>query len=72
MDESCSPLSDEDATPRYTQVPMNPHMETQTLKIPRDAAPTTICVHGRIIDDVLTKNGEANRSGSLCRMWHHL
>ena len=55
MDKSFSPLADEDVTVRYTKVPINSHMETQTRQIPGDAAPTTICVHGRVIDDVLTK-----------------
>lgn len=43
---------------------MNPHMETQTLKIPGDIAPPMTCVHGRIIDDVLTKTGK--RTGQVC------
>lgn len=64
MDEPCAPLADEDATMRCTEVRMNPHMETQTVKIPRDTAPPMTCVHGRIIDDVLTKTGK--RTGRVC------
>lgn len=63
MDKSFSPLADEAVTARYMEVPMNPHMETQILKNPGDAAPTRICVHGRIIDDVLTKMGR--RTGQV-------
>jgi len=54
MDESFSPLEDEDVTPRQTEVPMKPHMETQTLELPGGAA--TTCRHGRLIDEVLTRS----------------
>jgi hypothetical protein len=58
MDKSFFPLEGEDMTVRYTEVSRKPHMETQTLEFPGDAAPTMICVHGRVIDDVLTKMGK--------------
>ena len=64
MDDPFSHLEDEDLTAHYTEVPMNPHMETQTLKIPGDTTPPMTCVHGRIIDDVLTKTGK--RTGQVC------
>jgi len=38
-------------------------METQTLELSGDTAPVTICVHGRLIDDVLTKGGK--RTGQV-------
>ena len=63
MDESFSPLEDEAVTVRHTEMPMNPHIETQTGKFPQAAAPTKTCTHGRIIDDVLTKTGK--RTGQV-------
>ncbi|TKB92337.1 MAG: hypothetical protein E8D40_07745 [Nitrospira sp.] len=63
MDKSFFPLEGGDMTVRYTEVPMKPHMETQTLEFSGDAAPATTCVHGRLIDDVLTKMGK--RTGQV-------
>ncbi|MHC9064923.1 hypothetical protein ACYX34_19850 [Nitrospira sp. CMX1] len=37
---------------------MKPYMEAKTLKPSGDTAPVTTCVHGRLIDDVLTKRGK--------------
>jgi hypothetical protein len=37
------------------RVPMKPYTETQTRELPEDTAPVTTCVHGRLIDDILTK-----------------
>ncbi|MGB4066956.1 MAG: hypothetical protein WBK08_02880 [Nitrospira sp.] len=42
---------------------MEPHIESQTLELPGDTAPTTNCTHGRLIDDVLTKMGK--RTGQV-------
>jgi hypothetical protein len=42
---------------------MKSYMETQTLELSGDTAPVTICVHGRLIDDVLTKGGK--RTGQV-------
>jgi hypothetical protein len=62
MAESFFPLKGEGISVRSTEVPMNPHLETQTRKILGDAAPTT-CTPGRIIDDVLTTRGQ--RTGQV-------
>jgi hypothetical protein len=44
-------------------VPMKPYTETQTRELPGDTAPVKTCVHGRLIDDVLTKMGK--RTGQM-------
>lgn len=71
MDKSFFPLVGGDMTVRYTEVPMEPHIESQTLELPGDPAPATTCRHRRLIDDVLTQDGEANRQSSLSGMWRH-
>jgi hypothetical protein len=45
------------------EVPMKPYTETQTRELPEDTAPVKSCVHGRLIDDVLTKRG--TRTGQV-------
>jgi hypothetical protein len=42
---------------------MKSDMESQTLELSGDTAPVTTCVHGRLIDEVLTKRG--NRTGQV-------
>lgn len=45
------------------EVPMKSYMETRTLELSGGTAPVTTCVHGRLIDDVLTKRGK--RTGQV-------
>ena len=42
---------------------MKSYMETQTLELSGDTAPVTTCVHGRLIDDILTNKGK--RTGQV-------
>jgi hypothetical protein len=42
---------------------MKPDTETQTRELSGNTAPVTTCVHGRLIDDVLTKRGR--RTGQV-------
>jgi hypothetical protein len=47
----------EQVTRGQKEVPMKSYMETQTPELSGDTAPVTTCVHGRVIDDVLTNKG---------------
>lgn len=54
---------DEHVIREQKEVPMKSYMETRTLELSGDTAPVTTCVHGRLIDDVLTKRGK--RTGQV-------
>lgn len=42
---------------------MKPHMETHKFPTPGNISPPRFCKHGRLIDDVLTKEGK--RTGQV-------
>jgi hypothetical protein len=65
MDKPLIPLEakEDDVRRRRTNGPMEHPIETQTPRPPGTIAPVTTCVHGRLIDDVLTKAGK--RTGQV-------
>jgi hypothetical protein len=59
MEQRNDALREEDSKSRKREAPM----ETQTVQPTSEIAATKTCVHGRLIDDVLTRNGK--RTGKV-------
>jgi hypothetical protein len=64
MDEAISSFEEDDAVmQRLTEAPMEQFIVTQTAQPFSTIASVSVCAHGRIIDDVLTKQGK--RTGQV-------